>query len=47
MLLRLRNSAEEALEKIPELEVDLVLVDVSLPQRSGISLVHGASCKIS
>jgi DNA-binding NarL/FixJ family response regulator len=33
------TSAEEALEKIPELEVDLVLVDVSLPQRSGISLV--------
>jgi DNA-binding NarL/FixJ family response regulator len=33
------GSAEEALEKIPELEVDLVLVDVSLPQRSGISLV--------
>ncbi len=33
------SSAEEALEKIPELDVDLVLVDVSLPQRSGISLV--------
>ena len=33
------GSAEEALEKIPELNVDLVLVDVSLPQRSGISLV--------
>jgi len=33
------KSAEEALEKIPDLEVDLVLVDVSLPQRSGISLV--------
>ena len=33
------RSAEEALEKIPELELDLVLVDVSLPQRSGISLV--------
>lgn len=33
------GSAEEALEKIPALEVDLVLVDVSLPQRSGISLV--------
>ncbi len=32
-------SAEEALEKIPELDVDLVLVDVSLPKRSGISLV--------
>jgi DNA-binding NarL/FixJ family response regulator len=33
------ESAEEALEKIPDLDVDLVLVDVSLPQRSGISLV--------
>jgi DNA-binding NarL/FixJ family response regulator len=33
------RSAEDALEKIPALEVDLVLVDVSLPQRSGISLV--------
>jgi DNA-binding NarL/FixJ family response regulator len=33
------ESAEEALEKIPNLDVDLVLVDVSLPRRSGISLV--------
>jgi DNA-binding NarL/FixJ family response regulator len=33
------RSAEEALEQIPDLEVDLVLVDVSLPHRSGISLV--------
>ncbi len=33
------GSAEEALEKIPDLNVDLVLVDVSLPKRSGISLV--------
>jgi DNA-binding NarL/FixJ family response regulator len=33
------GSAEEALAQIPDLEVDLVLVDVSLPQRSGISLV--------
>ena len=32
-------SAEEALEQIHELDVDLVLVDVSLPQQSGISLV--------
>src|SRR5512146_971300 len=32
-------SAEEALERIPELAIDLVLVDVSLPKRSGISLV--------
>jgi DNA-binding NarL/FixJ family response regulator len=33
------GSAEEALEKIPGLDIDLVLVDVSLPKRSGISLV--------
>jgi DNA-binding NarL/FixJ family response regulator len=33
------TSAEEALEQIPDLDVDLVLVDVSLPERSGISLV--------
>lgn len=33
------KSAEAALEQISSLEVDLVLVDVSLPQRSGISLV--------
>jgi DNA-binding NarL/FixJ family response regulator len=33
------GSAEEALEKIPGLHIDLVLVDVSLPKRSGISLV--------
>ncbi len=33
------GSAEEALEKIPQLSIDLVLVDVSLPKRSGISLV--------
>ena len=33
------SSAEEALAQIPNIEVDLVLVDVSLPMRSGISLV--------
>lgn len=33
------SSAEEALEELSRLEVDLVLVDVSLPHRSGISLV--------
>jgi DNA-binding NarL/FixJ family response regulator len=33
------ESAEEALEKIPHLEIDLVLVDVSLHQSSGITLV--------
>ena len=39
------RSAEEALEKIPELDVDLVLVDVSLPERSGISLVIALRAK--
>ena len=39
------KSAEEALEKIPDLDVDLVLVDVSLPQRSGISLVIALRAK--
>jgi DNA-binding NarL/FixJ family response regulator len=33
------TSAEEALEKAAQLDIDLVLVDVSLPDRSGISLV--------
>ena len=33
------KSAEEALDQIPDLDIDLVLVDVSLPVRSGISLV--------
>ena len=33
------DTAEKALEQLPELEVDLVLVDVSLPQMSGINLV--------
>jgi len=33
------QSAEEALELLPNLRVDLVLVDVSLPRRSGINLV--------
>ena len=39
------RSAEEALEKIPNLQVDLALVDVSLPQRSGISLVVALRAK--
>ena len=39
------RSAEEALERIPNLEVDLVLVDVSLPKRSGISLVIALHAK--
>lgn len=33
------ESAEEALEIISELVIDLVLVDVSLPDKSGINLV--------
>ena len=33
------KSAEEALQKISDLDVDLVLVDVSLPHKSGINLV--------
>ena len=44
-IIAVARSAEEALEKIPELEVDLVLVDVSLPQRSGISLVIALQAK--
>lgn len=39
------GSAEEALQKIPELKLDLVLVDVSLPHRSGISLVIALQAK--
>lgn len=33
------STAEEALEKLPNLPVDLLLVDVSLPTMSGIDLV--------
>jgi DNA-binding NarL/FixJ family response regulator len=33
------TSAEEALDMLPGMDVDLVLVDVSLPKKSGISLV--------
>lgn len=33
------ESAEEALEKVSDLDLDLILVDVSLPMKSGISLV--------
>ena len=33
------ESAEKALEQIPNLKVDLVLVDVSLPHMNGIDLV--------
>lgn len=38
-VIAIAGSAEEALEKIPGLKLDLVLVDVSLPKQSGISLV--------
>jgi DNA-binding NarL/FixJ family response regulator len=33
------GSGEEALEKLPEMHVDLVLIDVSLPSMNGIQLV--------
>jgi DNA-binding NarL/FixJ family response regulator len=33
------TSSEEALAKLPELKVDLALIDVSLPEMSGIELV--------
>jgi DNA-binding NarL/FixJ family response regulator len=39
------HSAEDALEQIPGVDVDLVLVDVSLPHRSGISLVFSLQQK--
>jgi DNA-binding NarL/FixJ family response regulator len=44
-IVAIAESAEEALEKIPDLEMDLdlVLVDVSLPARSGIGLVLALS----
>ena len=32
-------SGEEALEKLPNMDVDLLLIDVSLPRMNGISLV--------
>jgi DNA-binding NarL/FixJ family response regulator len=33
------RSGEEALEKLPDMDVDLLLIDVSLPRMNGISLV--------
>ena len=39
------ESAEAALETIADLEIDLVLVDVSLPRRSGINLVIALHAK--
>lgn len=34
------RSGEEAMEKLPELAVDLALIDVSLPRMNGIELVR-------
>jgi len=34
------RSAEEVLAKLPDLDVDLILVDVSLPTNNGIDLVE-------
>jgi DNA-binding NarL/FixJ family response regulator len=34
------RSAEEALDKLPNLNVDLALIDVSLPTMNGIQLVN-------
>lgn len=33
------NTAEKAIQLVPELKVDLILVDVSLPQMNGIEFV--------
>ena len=33
------RTAEEAIDQIPDLDLDLIVIDVSLPMRSGISLV--------
>ena len=37
------DTAEKALEALPNLEVDLALIDVSLPRMSGIELVSEIS----
>jgi DNA-binding NarL/FixJ family response regulator len=39
-ILEILRSGEEALNKLPALKVDLALVDVSLPQMSGIDLIQ-------
>lgn len=39
------QSAEDALDQMSDLDVDLVLVDVSLPHRSGINLVFNLQQK--
>jgi DNA-binding NarL/FixJ family response regulator len=38
-VLEVISSGEEALEKLPNLDVDLLLIDVSLPNMNGIRLV--------
>jgi DNA-binding NarL/FixJ family response regulator len=37
------TTAEEALQKLPNLQVDLLLVDISLPHMSGLDLVAEVS----
>ena len=39
------GSGEEALEKLPSLQIDLALVDVSLPKMTGIQLVSAIKKK--
>jgi len=39
------GSGEEALEKLPSLQIDLALVDVSLPKMTGIQLVSAMKKK--
>ena len=39
------GSGEEALEKLPSLQIDLALVDVSLPKMTGIQLVSAINKK--
>ena len=38
-VVKVAGSAEEALKDMPDLQVDLVLVDISLPKMNGINLV--------
>lgn len=38
-VIKVVNTAEKALQAIPDLDVDVALVDVSLPRMSGIELV--------
>lgn len=33
------RTAEEAIDQIPDLDLDLIVIDVSLPMRNGISLL--------